>query len=183
MSAIKNIAVLVGSTAKDSLNQKLAHALASMSSDETRFVMIKIDHLPIYNRDRDTDPPAEWVAFREQVKACDGVLWVTPEHNRSYSALIHNALEIGSRPYGHNIFDSKPTAVVGTSPGSIGAALGHYHLSQSLLYLNMKVLGQPEVFLSAGHTAFEEDGSIANEGTAKFLKGFLTAFEAHVRNS
>jgi chromate reductase, NAD(P)H dehydrogenase (quinone) len=183
MTTERNVAILVGSLRKGSFNKKLAEALVKLSPKELRFENIAIGDLPLYNQDLDGDgvqPPAAWTVFRQKVKGFDAVLFVTPEYNRSISGVLKNALDVGSRPYGKSVWDAKPAAVVSASPGAMGGFGANHHLRQSLVFLNMPTLQQPEAYI--GHVAnlVSEDGAIANEGTREFLRGFMNAFAAWI---
>jgi chromate reductase len=172
----RNVAVFVGSLRKDSLNRKMAHALAGLAAPALSFQFIEIGDLPLYNQDLDQDPPAPWTRLREQLRSADAVLFVTPEYNRSVPGVLKNAIDVASRPYGHNAFDGKPGAVVSVSPGGIGGFGANHHLRQSLVFLNVPVLQQPEAYVGGAATLFDEKGGIANEGTKAFLKKFVDAF-------
>jgi chromate reductase len=122
MDKIRDVAVIVGSLRKGSLNRQVANALAELAPATLKLDIIDIGHLPIYNQDGDEEPPASWTEFRDRIRAADGVLFVTPEHNRSVPAALKNALDVGSRPYGKNVWSGKPGAVVSASPGGIGGS-------------------------------------------------------------
>jgi chromate reductase, NAD(P)H dehydrogenase (quinone) len=172
-----NVCVLVGSLRKASFNGMLANALISLAPSSLKLDIVEIGQLPFYNQDLDTDPPpAPWTAFRQRVKAADAVLFVTPEYNRSVPAVLKNALDVGSRPYGSSVWDRKPGAVASSSPGAIGAFGANHHLRQSLVFLNVPTMQQPEAYLSQVDKLFDEDGKLASEGTRKFLQGFMQAF-------
>ncbi len=141
--------------------------------------VVEIGPLPFYNQDleRTIDPPpAPWTAFRQRVKAADAVLFVTPEYNRSMPAVLKNALDVGSRPYGSSVWDRKPGAIVSSSPGAIGAFGANHHLRQSLVFLNVPTMQQPEAYVSHVDKLFDEHGRLAGEGTQKFLQGFMQTF-------
>ena len=123
MDKIQDVVVIVGSLRNDSINRKVAHALAELAPSGLKLSIVEIGQLPIYNQDGDENPPPEWTAFRERIAAADAVLFVTPEHNRSVPAALKNALDVGSRPYGKNVWNGKPGAVVTASPGGIGGFL------------------------------------------------------------
>ena len=174
----KTVAVLVGSLRRDSFSKKTAAAIASLSPANTKFELIPIGDLPFYNEDLDTDsPPPQWTEFRRRIKAADAVLFVTPEYNRSVPAALKNALDVGSRPYGQNAFDGKPGAVVTTSVGAIGGFGANHHLRQSLMFLNVLTLQQPEAYIGNTGNLFDEEGRVKNDGTAAFLRTFAQAFE------
>jgi len=174
----KTVAVLVGSLRRDSFSKKIAAAIASASSPDTKFELIPIGDLPFYNEDLENDArPLQWVEFRRRIKAADALLFVTPEYNRSVPAVLKNALDVGSRPYGHNAFDGKPAAVVSTSVGAIGGFGANHHLRQSLVFLNVLTLQQPEAYIGSTGTLFDEEGRVTNESTATFLRTFAQAFD------
>jgi chromate reductase len=180
MDRIFDVAVIVGSLRKDSINRKVAHALAEVAPASLKLSIVEIGQLPIYNQDRDENPPAEWTAFRERIAAADAVLFVTPEHNRSVPAAMKNALDIGSRPYGKNAWNGKPGAVVSASPGAISGFGANHHLRQSLVFLNVPAMAQPEAYLGGADKLFDADGKLINDGTRKFLAAFMQAYAAWV---
>jgi len=172
-----NVCVLVGSLRKASFNRKLAKALISLAPSSMKLDIVEIGQLPLYNEDLETDPPpAQWTAFRQLIKAADAVLFVTPEYNRSVPAALKNALDVGSRPYGRSVWDRKPGAIVSGSPGAIGAFGANHHLRQSLVFLNVPAMQQPEVYVSHVDKLFDEVGNLVNEGTGKFLQQFMQTF-------
>ena len=172
-----NVCVLVGSLRKASFNRRLAKALISLAPSSMKLDIVEIGQLPLYNEDLETDPPpAQWTAFRQLIKAADAVLFVTPEYNRSVPAALKNALDVGSRPYGHSVWDRKPGAIVSGSPGAIGAFGANHHLRQSLVFLNVPAMQQPEVYVSHVDKLFDELGNLVNEGTSKFLQQFMQTF-------
>jgi chromate reductase, NAD(P)H dehydrogenase (quinone) len=175
-----DVAVIVGSLRKDSINRKVANALAELAPPSLKLRIIEIGQLPLYNQDLDANSPPAWIAFRDQIKAADAVLFVTPEHNRSVPAALKNALDIGSRPYGQSAWNGKPAAVVTASPGAIGGFGANHHLRQSLMYLNMPVLQQPEAYIGGADKLFDADGKLVNDGTRKFLQQFMQTFAAWV---
>lgn len=174
------IAVFVGSLRKESLNRRLALALEKLVGDRARFDYVEIGDLPLYDQDRDHDYPEQGKRLKAQVSDADAVLFVTPEYNRSIPGVLKNAIDLGSRPYGESAFAGKPAAVCGVSPGTLGTALAQQHLRNVLAYLDMPVLGQPEVFVQFKEGLIAADGSIDNEDTRKFLQGFVDKFIAWV---
>ncbi|MBW6417670.1 NADPH-dependent FMN reductase [Celeribacter sp. PS-C1] len=171
------IAVLVGSLRKDSQTLKLAKALTKIAPEGLEFDFVEIGDLPFFNEDLDTDtPPASWVRFRKEIKAADGVLFVTPEYNRSMPAAIKNALDVGSRPYGDSAWTGKPAGIVTASPSGIGGFGANHHLRQPLVFLNMPAMQQPEAYIGNLWNLFDEDGKIVTEGTEDFLKSWLEAY-------
>jgi chromate reductase, NAD(P)H dehydrogenase (quinone) len=177
MDKSMNVSVLVGSLRKASFNRLLANALISLSPSSLKFDVVDIGQLPLYNEDIETAaPPAPWTAFRQRVKATDAVLFVTPEYNRSVPAVLKNALDVGSRPYGSSVWDRRPGAIVSSSPGAIGAFGANHHLRQSLVFLNVPTMQQPEGYVSHVDKLFDEHGRLVSDGTGKFLQAFMQAF-------
>lgn len=180
MANTYNVAVIVGSLRKDSLNRKLANALAEVAPDGVKLQIVEIGQLPLYNADEDETPLAVWAAFRSQIKAADAVLFVTPEYNRSVPAALKNALDVGSRPYGQSAWSGKPGAIVSASPGAMGGFGANHHLRQSLVFLNVPAMQQPEAYIGGADKLFDEQGKIVNEGTKTFLQGFMKAFASWI---
>lgn len=185
MSTPKKVAVVVGSLRKDSLNRKMAHALAALAPASLELDIVEIGGLALYNEDLETveAPPAAWAEFRKTVKAADGVLFITPEYNRSVPAALKNALDVGSRPYGQSVWSGKPGAVVSVSPGAIGGFGANHHLRQSLVFLNVPTLQQPEAYIGGAGALFDASGNIANESTRGFLANFMRAFATWVETN
>jgi chromate reductase len=185
MSTQRDVAVIVGSLRKGSFNRMMAHALAAQAPEALRLEIVEIRELPLYNQDLDEDPPAPWRAFRERVRRADAVLFVTPEYNRSVPGVLKNAIDVGSRPYGQSAWSGKPGAVMSVSPGAIGGFGANHHLRQSLVFLDVPVMQQPEAYLGQAATLFDERGALKDEHTRTFLRRFAEAFaawiEIHVR--
>jgi chromate reductase len=155
------IAIIVGSLRQDSINRKVARSICAVRGDNLDCAMIEIGDLPLYNQDLDANPPQQWVRFREQVAAADGVLFVSPEYNRGIPGVLKNAIDVGSRPYGQSVFDKKPAAIVTASPGSIGGFGANHQIRQAGVFLNMPMMQQPEAYL--GHVtddSFDADGQL-----------------------
>jgi len=180
MDQTHDVAVIIGSLRKGSINRQVANALAELAPASLKLNIIEIGHLPIYNQDVDENPPAAWTAFRERIKAADAVLLVTPEHNRSVPAALKNALDIGSRPYGKSAWNGKPGAVVSASPSAIGGFGANHHLRQSLVFLNVPTMQQPEAYVGGADKLFDANGKLANDGTRTFLQSFMQAFAAWI---
>ncbi len=180
--AERKVAVVVGSLRKDSFSRKMARALIDCAPGALRLEIVEIGQLPLYNQDDDDSgrPPAAWAAFRERVKAVDAVLFVTPEYNRSVPGVLKNAIDVGSRPYGRSAWEGKPGAIVSISPGAIGGFGANHHLRQSLVFLNVPVMQQPEAYIGAAATLFDERGALRNESTREFARKFMDAFAAWV---
>lgn len=170
------IVVLVGSLRRDSINRRLAHALEKLAAGKARFEYARIDDLPLYNQDNDADFPEQGIRLKQQIRAADAVLFVTPEYNRSIPGVLKNAIDTASRPYGDSAFGGKPAAVIGASPGAAGSAMSQQHLRNVLVFVNLMVMAQPEAFLQFKDGLIEADGSIGNEATRTFLQGFVDAF-------
>lgn len=181
----KKIGVLVGSLRKESYSKKIAKALKELAPISFEMEEVEIGELSIYNQDLDDEgnPPLEWTAFREQVEKFDAILFVTPEYNRSVPALLKNALDIGSRPYGKNVWDGKPGAIVSVSPGGLSAFGANHHLRQSLVFLNIPTMQQPEAYIGNVATLFDDSDVLINEGTSGFLKKFMDSFATWVEKN
>jgi chromate reductase len=175
MSKVYSVAVLVGSLRKESLNRKVALALKSLAPESLDLNIVEIGDLPLYNEDIDVTPPATYAAFRNQLQAADAVLFVTPEYNRSVPAALKNAIDVGSRPYGQSSWANKPGAVISVSPGAIGGFGANHHLRQSLVFLNVPCMQQPEAYVGNAGSLFDEAGALA-EKSKPFLQGFIDAY-------
>jgi chromate reductase, NAD(P)H dehydrogenase (quinone) len=172
----RDVAVLVGSLRKDSNSLRLGQALTSIAVDRLALRVVPID-LPLYNQDLDTDDaPRAWSDFRAGVARADAVLFVTPEYNRSIPGGLKNAIDVGSRPYGKSVFARKPAAVVSQSPGAIGAFGANHALRQSLVFLDMPTLQQPEIYLGHSDRALGPGGTVTDDGVRAMLKTFADAF-------
>jgi chromate reductase len=169
------VAVIVGSNRRESVNRRLAHALTKLRSDKFAFSFIQIDDLPLYNQDLEGELPNTVGRFKSEIAAADGLLFVTPEHNRSIPTVLKNAIDWGARPYGQNSWNGKPAAITGTSPGAIGTAIAQQHLRQVLGNLGVLVMGG-EAYVSFKPGLIDADGAIADESTRKFLQGFVDQF-------
>jgi chromate reductase, NAD(P)H dehydrogenase (quinone) len=178
MVITRNVAVLVGSLRKGSYNRLAAQALASLAPEGLHLEIIEIRDLPLYNA-----PPAAWTAFRDKIKLADAVLFVTPEYNRSVPGVLKNAIDVGSRPYGQNVWARKPAAIMSVSPGAIGGFGANHHLRQSLVFLDMPILQQPEAYIGHAATLFAEDGKLSNDATKAFFKSFIDAFAALIERA
>jgi chromate reductase, NAD(P)H dehydrogenase (quinone) len=171
-----DVAVLVGSLRKDSFNRKMAKALQRLAPPSLRLEIVEIGNLPLYNQDDDANPPAVSAAFKSRIERADAVLFVTPEYNRSVPGVLKNAIDIASRPYGKSAWNGKPAAVITVSPGAIGGFGANHHLRQSLVFLNMPTLQQPEAYIGGAADLFDAQGNLTKESTREFLKKFLDAF-------
>jgi len=173
----KTIGVLVGSLRRDSFSQKVARYLGTVLAEQFQVTFVDISDLPIYNEDLDNGEsvPASWQRLREQIKAFDGVLFVTPEYNRSVPAVLKNALDVASRPGGANQWSGKPGAVVSVSPGSIGGFGANHHLRQSATCVNLLMMQQPEAYVGGIARAVNADG-VADQSVQGYLASFAKAF-------
>lgn len=175
MSQIRNIAVLVGSLRAQSFNRKVANALIQLAPADLALSIVEIGQLPLYNQDYDEASPVEYTEFRQKIAAADGVLFVTPEHNRSMPAAMKNALDIGSRPAGQSVWAGKPGAVISASPSSQGGFGANHHMRQPLVCLDVRTMQQPEAYLSHVDKLFDGQGAPTETATA-LLKGFIDAY-------
>ena len=176
------IAVIVGSLRRDSFTRKVARAMVPLAPGAYEYEFLEIGQLPLYNQDLD-DPavqPREWTAFRDRVRPVAGVLFATPEHNRSIPAALKNALDVGSRPYGHSAWAGKPAGIVSVTPGAMGGFGANHHLRQSLVFLDMPAMAQPEAYVGHAADLVAEDFSVKDQATKAFLGNFMKAFEAFV---
>jgi chromate reductase len=175
------IAVLVGSLRKASWTRKVANAMIELAPASLQFEHVEIGALPHYNQDLETDsPPAEWVAFRDRVRPVDGVLFATPEYNRSVPGVLKNAIDVGSRPYGKSVFSGKPAGVISVTPGALGAFGANHALRQSLVFLDMPAMQQPEAYINQAATLFDGDGKLASDKTREFFTKYMAAFASWV---
>ena len=183
MSNTTPVAVLVGSLRKESFSRKIANALISLAPDTLKMEVAEIGGLPLYNQDDDARPPAASVEFKAKIAAARAFLFVTPEYNRSVPGVLKNALDIASRPYGQSAWAGKPGAVVSVTPGGLGSFGANHHLRQSLVFLNVPVLQQPEAYISDAGSLFDDGGKLKNDDTKSFLRKFASAFAAWVEGN
>ncbi|EAS48697.1 NADPH-dependent FMN reductase [Aurantimonas manganoxydans SI85-9A1] len=170
------VAVLVGSLRRASINRKFAESLGRLAGDRLTFRFVEIGDLPLYNEDLWDDAPASVLRMKSEVEAADAVLFVTPEYNRSFTPAIKNAIDWGTRPWGQNSWEAKPAAVIGTSPGAIGSAVGQNALKGLLTVVDMVLMGQPEVYYSYKADAFDADNNVTDEATRSFLNSWIDRF-------
>lgn len=175
------IGVIVGSLRRGSYNRMVANTLISLAPSSLEMELIEIGQLSFFNQDDEASPPQAWVDFRKKIQALDGFILVTPEYNRSMPAVLKNALDVGSRPYGSSSWDGKPCAVVSASIGATGGFGANHHLRQSLVFLNTPCLAQPEVYLSYVDKLFDDKGQLVNESTRNFLSKFMQTFADWVK--
>ncbi|WP_045731189.1 NADPH-dependent FMN reductase [Pseudarthrobacter chlorophenolicus] len=174
------IGYFVGSLATGSINRVLANALIKLAPEDLKFSEIPIRDLPLYSYDYDADFPAEGRALKEAIESSDGILFVSPEYNRSIPGALKNAIDWGSRPWGSNSFARKPTGIIGTSPGSIGTAVMQSSMRSVLSFLDAPQLNAPEAYIQYKPDAFDDDGELRDEGTAKFLRHYIEEYSAFV---
>lgn len=174
----KLIGILAGSLRKESFSKKIGNALIAMAPEGFEFRIVSLDDLPIYNQDFDdhNQVPEAYSVFRNEAKALDGFIFITPEYNRSVPAVLKNALDVGSRPYGQSVWDGKPGAVFSNSPGNVSGFGANHHLRQSLVFLNVPVMQQPEVYINKSNELFDEKGEFRDERSRVFLQKAVDAY-------
>jgi chromate reductase len=175
------IAIVIGSLRAKSYNRQLANALMKLAPPEFSFEELRIDDLPLYNQDDDANQPEPVKRLKRQIAGAHGVIFVTPEYNRSVTGVLKNAIDNASRPYGESAWKGKPAGILGVSIGAIGTAVAQQHLRDTLAYLDMPTLGQPEMFIQANDSYFGQDGGIANPENRKYLQRWLDAYVAWVK--
>lgn len=178
--ATYKVGYFVGSLAKNSINRQLAQALIRLAPPELQFVEIPIKDLPLYSPDYDADYPPVARAFKQAIADVDALLFVTPEYNRSIPGGLKNAIDWASRPWGHNSFTRKPSAVIGASPGSIGTAVAQQSLRSVLGFCNSPQMNAPEAYIQFKPGLITEDGQVTNEGTAEFLQKYVNELHAFI---
>jgi chromate reductase len=175
------IGVVIGSLRKESINRKLALALASLAPQGWTFEHIAIGDLPPYNQDQDGNPPEAAKRLKNEIAKCQGIIFVTPEYNRSIPGVLKNAIDHASRPYGQSAWAGKPAGVIGASGGAIGTAMAQQHLRNILAYLDMPTLNQPEAFIQFKEGLFDEQGHVTVEATKQFLQKWMDSYVDWVR--
>lgn len=182
---MKNIGLFVGSLRRESFNKKIANHLIGIAPKGYKFKIIPLENLEMYNQDFDDDgdPPASYVEFRKQLEDLAGFIFITPEYNRSVPAVLKNAIDVGSRPYGKNLWDGKPGAIISSSLGNISGFGANHHLRQSLVFVNVLTLQQPEAYIASVNKLFDDKGNLASESTAEFLHKFVKAFAKWVETT
>ena len=183
MPSQRDVAVLVGSLRKGSFNRMTAHALAEVAPEGLRLEIVEIRDLPLYDQDLDPSPPPQWVAFKERIKRADAVLFVTPEYNRSMPGVLKNAIDVASRPYGQSAWDGKPGAVLSVSVGAQGGFGANHHLRQSLVFLNVPAMQQPEAYIGHAADLFDAGGKLTKDSTREFLRKFMAAFGSWIEKN
>jgi chromate reductase len=181
MDAQRTIGVLVGSLRRGSYTRMVAKAAVAQAPAGFACSFVEIGDLPLYNQDlEDGEVPAAWTAFRKKIKAFDAILFATAEYNRSVPAVLKNAIDVGSRPRGENAWQGKPAAIISVSPGNLSGFGANHHLRQSLVFIDMPTMQQPEAYVGGVAKLFDGTGALTNEDTRKFLKGFMDAFAAWI---
>lgn len=169
-------AIVVGSLRKESFSRMVAKSLIAVAPRSVILEILEIGQLPMYNQDLDDSPPKEWTDFRQRLKVFDGVIFITPEYNRSVPGVLKNAIDVASRPYGQNALNGKPGAVISVSIGALGGFGANHHLRQSLVFLNMPTMPQPEAYIGDAAKLFETNGTLNNESSRNFLTKFMASF-------
>lgn len=180
MAHVHNIVVIPGSLRKESFSLKIANAFVDLAPEALKLTVVTLNGLSFFNQDLEANPPADWLAFREKIQASQGVLFVTPEYNRSISGVLKNAIDVGSRPYGKSSFLGKPTGIVSNSPGPLGGVSAAKHLQQILPGISGSILGQPEIYLNGVGDAFNDKGALVKESLQAVLKQYIDAFATFV---
>jgi len=175
------IAALVGSLRRESFTRQLVHALAKLADASLHIEIVPLGGLPLYNQDDEANPPAPWLEFRARIQRADAVLFATPEYNRSVPGCLKNAIDVGSRPYGKSVWQGKPAAIISASPGAIGAFGANHHLRQSLVFLDMPTMQQPETYIGGVDKLVNAAGEITVPATRELCAKFLKSFESWVR--
>lgn len=175
------IAILIGSLRKESINRKIALSVEDLTKSMFDSRIVEISDLPLYNEDIDANPPPQYERFRDDIAAADGILFFTPEYNRGLPAAMKNALDVGSRPYGHSVWDKKPAGIISASASPIGAFGANHQLRQSCVFLNMPMMQQPEAYLGqVTADKFEESGRLRDGPLKDFVLDLATAFAGWV---
>jgi chromate reductase len=174
----KAIGILAGSLRKESFSKKVAKTLIEFAPEGFEFKLIDLNDIPLYNQDFDdqNEVPEAITKFRTEMANVDGVIFVTPEYNRSVPAVLKNAIDVGSRPYGKSVWDKKPAAIFSNSPGNLSAFGANHHLRQSLVFLNMPAMQQPEVYIAHVNDLFDEEGNMKEGGTKDFIKKAVESY-------
>jgi chromate reductase, NAD(P)H dehydrogenase (quinone) len=176
MPATRKVGVFVGSLRKESFTRKVANALVAVAPPSLAFEFVDVGAVSHYNQDLEAAPPPEWIAFRQKVSGVDAVLFATPEYNRSVPGVLKNAIDVASRPYGKSAWNGKPGAVISVSPGALSAFGANHHLRQSLVFLNVPAMQQPEAYIGGADKLFDAAGNLTNESTRGFLRTFMQSF-------
>jgi chromate reductase, NAD(P)H dehydrogenase (quinone) len=179
----RNVAVVIGSLRKGSITRRVAKALIKLAPPGLSCEIVEYGDLPLYNTDLEDNAPAAWAAFRERMHRAEAVLFATPEYNRSVPGVLKNAIDVGSRPYGKSVWEGKPAAIASVSPGALAAFGANHHLRQSLVFLNMPAMQQPEAYIGHAAELVDDNGEVTVEGTKTFFGDFMQAFEAWIERT
>src|SRR5438094_3858073 len=177
------IVTIVGSLRKEAFSLKIANALAKLAPASLKLDVTTLNGISFFNQDLEANPPADWLSFREKIQKSNGVLFVTPEYNRSVPGVLKNAIDVASRPYGKSSWNAKPGAVVSVSPGAIGGFGANHHLRQMLTYLNVPAMAQPEAYVGNCASLFDDKGALVNESTRDFMQKFLQGFAVWIERN
>lgn len=180
MATPNSVVVLVGSLRKESFSLKIANALAKLAPDTLKLNVVTLHDISFFNQDLEANPPADWLAFRDKLQKSNGVLFITPEYNRSIPGVLKNAIDVGSRPYGKSSFLGKPIGIISNSPGPLGGVSAAKHLQNILPGISGPIMGQPEIYLNAVGDAFDDKGQCTKELLQKVLQQYVDAFAAFV---
>ena len=180
MATPYSVVVLVGSLREESFTLKIANALAKLAPDSVKLNVVTLHDISFFNQDLEATPPADWLAFREKLQKSNGVLFVTPEYNRSIPGVLKNAIDVGSRPYGKSSFNGKPVGIISNSPGPLGGVSAAKHLQNILPGISGPILQQPEIYLNGVGDAFDDKGECTKEALQKVLKQYIDAFAAFI---
>ncbi len=187
MSNPRDVAVIVGSLRKGSFNRLMANALSALAPASLKLEIVELRELSMYDQDLDEKPPQPWVAFRDRIRRADALLFLTPEYNRSVPGMLKNAIDIGSRPYGKSAWNGKPGAVMSVTVGGQGAFGANHHLRQSLMYLNIPTMPQPEAYIGNAASLFDATGALSDEKmretASRFIQAFAVWVEIHAKKS
>lgn len=175
----KRILAVIGGISRDSLNKKYYEAIKTLAPEDFSFEEFDITSLPFFSQDIENDPPDSVVSWKDRIREADAILFVTPEYNRSFPGVLKNAIDWGSRPYGESVWDKKPAAVTGASPSGVGTFGAQHHLRQSLAYLNLFVLGQPELYFNS-NKGLDEKGNLKDEKTREIITEFWDSFNEFI---
>ena len=178
--ATHNVVVIVGSLRKESFSLRTANALAKLAPDTLKLEVVTLHDISFFNQDLEAAPPADWVAFREKIQKSEGVIFVTPEYNRSIPGVLKNAIDVGSRPYGKSSFLGKPTGIISNSPGPLGGVSAAKHLQNMLPGISGSIMGQPEIYLNGIGDAFNDKGALVKESLQTVMKQYIDAYAAFV---
>lgn len=176
------IGIVVGSLRKESFNRKTANAIIELAPQNMSFEFLDIGQLPFFNQDLEDQSPQEWEDFRSKIKEMDAFLFFTPEYNRSIPGVLKNAIDVGSRPYGENSWNDKPAGVVSVSISKISGLGANHHLRQSLVFVNMHTMAQPEAYIGDAAQLFDENGKLTQDDSKQFFITFIKSFEQWIGN-